>query len=533
MKQELTAYNELPQFLAFSAGAEILASGSYQTIWLWVINPKIATWELRQERETNQYFRAIAFSPNDKILALVGPFIKMLWAIDLATAAIVFEKSVKSYDGGFDGGFKAVAFSPPDGKILALASYKKTILLWPTDPVTLTGAPEEMLRKLIGHDGGINAVAFSPSDSKILASFSDDRRIRLWAINPMTATGECIQELTSHSGPVSHVAFLPLDGKIFASAAYDETVRLWAIDPTTTTNIKSEPKHAVHKDLVAAAVFSPNDKVLASASYDMTIQLWAIDPMLANGVSKGALTGHSGPVQANSFSPPGGRILASASHDNTVRIWTVNPIAATGGIYQGISGFKSLVTIITFSPNGKTLALIPNANEIWLWTIDPMTAAWVLRLKFPDHVDYVYYHIHATAFSPDCRMLAFTASLYLMHWKVFIWTIRPAATTAELKEILEVHEPVKDISFSEDGGYIKTNIGNLPLSGYDEPTPNRDLTSQAYVDKDWIFRHKQRLLWLPPDYRASCKAFHNNIFVLGHYSGQVTFIGFNFSVTQL
>jgi hypothetical protein len=36
----------------------------------------------------------------------------------------------------------------------------------------------------------------------------------------------------------------------------------------------------------------------------------------------------------------------------------------------------------------------------------------------------------------------------------------------------------------------------------------------------------QNLLWLPPDYRAECSAFLNNMLVLGCRSGQVTFIEF-------
>jgi hypothetical protein len=36
----------------------------------------------------------------------------------------------------------------------------------------------------------------------------------------------------------------------------------------------------------------------------------------------------------------------------------------------------------------------------------------------------------------------------------------------------------------------------------------------------------ENCLWLPSNYRATCSAFQNNILVLGHASGRVTFIEF-------
>ena len=162
-----------------------------------------------------------------------------------------------------------------------------------------------------------------------------------------------------------------------------------------------------------------------------------------------------------------------------------------------------------------------------------MTATWVFRPELLDVYDYVYDDVYAIAFSPNGRMLAVASSPpFGFDSMVCVWTIEPATSTVELKENYVVDGIVRILSFSEDNGYIKTNMGYLPLSGYNEHVPNQDLTCQVYFDNDWIFRGKQRLLWLPPDYRASCEASYNNLYVLGQFSGRVTFIGFNFPVTQ-
>ena len=162
-----------------------------------------------------------------------------------------------------------------------------------------------------------------------------------------------------------------------------------------------------------------------------------------------------------------------------------------------------------------------------------MTATWVPRLELPDHYASTLSRNQAIAFSPNCRMLAVASTWGGVGNLVNVWTINPATTDYEWKEKHKVDDSVRILSFSEDSGYTKTNMGYLPLSGYNEPILNQDLTCQVYSDDDWISRHNQRLLWLPPDYRATCSASYNNILALGHYSGRVTFIGLNFSVTQL
>ncbi|KAJ4228798.1 ubiquitin ligase (cullin) of SCF [Fusarium falciforme] len=49
------------------------------------------------------------------------------------------------------------------------------------------------------------------------------------------------------------------------------------------------------------------------------------------------------------------------------------------------------------------------------------------------------------------------------------------------------------------------------------------------ISEDWIARGGRNLVSLPPDYRATCAAFCNNMLVVGHRSGQVTFFKFSSS----
>jgi WD40 repeat protein len=77
---------------------------------------------------------------------------------------------------------------------------------------------------LKGHSSYVNSVTFSP-DGKMLASASFDRTVRLWDVTRRQALGD---PLKGHAGDAYGVAFSP-DGKMLASASADLTVRLWDV----------------------------------------------------------------------------------------------------------------------------------------------------------------------------------------------------------------------------------------------------------------------------------------------------------------
>ncbi|KAB8273270.1 quinon protein alcohol dehydrogenase-like superfamily [Aspergillus minisclerotigenes] len=348
--------------IAFSPDGSVLASTSGQKVRLW--DPSSGQCSNTSEgqdllqkldsevndRNFQNAYRTIAFSPNGKTLASTSRSSSRVWLWDVLTGQCL------QVLHGHTRAVNQVAFSS-NGDMLASSSYDQTVRLW--DPCT-----GNCLQILLGHTDCVRAVVFSPAPrfANILASVLDDGSIRIWD----STTAKCLQDIKTDDEEIRVLAF-SCDGEILASAFGDKSnnvtnfriteVQLW--NPMTGQNLH---RLQGHSDKVTAVAFSPNGKILASASWDDSVRLW--DPLYGHCL---AILWHPVPVYDVAFAPDAKTLASSTSHDDSVWLW--DPL--TKQCLQKMEEHSSWVHSVAFSPSNNSEKLLASAvldDRVVLWS---------------------------------------------------------------------------------------------------------------------------------------------------------------------
>ncbi|XP_048508800.1 notchless protein homolog 1 [Athalia rosae] len=132
-----------------------------------------------------------------------------------------------------------------------------TLFLWIPDK------DKKPIARMTGHQQLINDVKFSP-DGRLLASASFDKSIKLWD----GKTGKYITSLRGHVQAVYSVSW-SADSRLLVSGSADSTLKVWSMK--TKKLAQDLPGHA---DEVYAVDWSPDGLRVASGGKDKILKLW-------------------------------------------------------------------------------------------------------------------------------------------------------------------------------------------------------------------------------------------------------------------
>jgi dipeptidyl aminopeptidase/acylaminoacyl peptidase len=289
-------------------------------------------------------------------------------------------------------GIAALAFSPT-GKVLATAGVDEFVRLWDV-------GREKELRSTRAHVGGVVAVAFS-ADGRLVISAGADGVIRLWDGETLKQRGE----LRGHEKEVTCLALAP-DGKTLASGSLDKTVRVWDLGEK-----KEVRKFTAHGSGVQGLAFTADGKALVSSG-DVTTVIKDVNTFVITHPDKPRLWNPASGQLLRAYDVPGGvvalspdqRVLAAMAllteyQGNVLRqSWHFSLLDGFSG--RPLGKVDLSCSGMTFSPDGKLLALVNTYGSLLLWEVATGKVAYE-RPKYSGRL---------VAFSPDGKRLAVAVS---------------------------------------------------------------------------------------------------------------------------
>ncbi|KAI1407508.1 WD40-repeat-containing domain protein [Hypoxylon sp. FL1857] len=508
---ELPDHSALVGCLAFSPKANnILASSSSDgAARVWDIEKALALHTLKPPPYKDR--KAITFSPDGKLLAgCVGPDSVGLWNVE--TGKRLWDTINNRNQTGDKirlDRVRNIEFLPADDNVICAASTSG-IQLWDISGKSAEPRVAKMSWRpaSFSRDGRFAALAFG--------HFQSTGTIELW-------DGNLKKKIVGI--PEWHSAVFSPDGNHMAlrdlgSMAILECTTLKNLDQFTIPHIDSGSD---------SFKFSPDSQLICFMrkqhwdSIDGKFELWNL-----RTVRELFSYPPFGSAKSIAFSPNGD--LVSFPVEGGIAL-----LETETGKERYVLKDETNITGVKFHPEGHLVAIRHfRIGDISVWPTSNAKDAPVFKFELPKDERW---DIVEMAISTTGILMAASNDEYFSSSTIVLLNISTGETIGRFR--LQTYD-IHDISISADSHCFESSIGRLPAlppPSIDQNFHSKDISEATqeslYVEAQWVVQGFEKLLWLPPAYRANSIAVKDDLLVIGHEFGSVTILKFDLAKTPL
>jgi WD40 repeat protein len=230
----------------------------------------------------------------------------------------------------------------PDGRLVAVGSQQKNLVLW-------DGRTHQQVGEPLQHGDHFWKVQFSPDGKRLLTGGYINTNWRLWDVATRQPIGQPFLEARG-----SEQAIFSPDSRLILTIDRNGPTQMWnARTGRLLWNLRV-PDQVFIRD----AVFSPDGAAILAACSDRIARLWEAE----TGGLRAQTPPQSSAVNAVAFRPDG-KVFLMGSGDGTARWWDVATMRPLGEPWK----HPAPVTGVGFDPNGSCAFTVSDNKVVHFW----------------------------------------------------------------------------------------------------------------------------------------------------------------------